>query len=69
MRGKAVGIREGVEWREMTGDAIQSRRKGWGNLGGTPKLPHKLGPKLNGYTKSYSKARMILRWNYPVLFL
>ena len=32
---------------------MQPWRKGWGNLGGTPpKLPHKLGPKLNGYTKA-----------------
>lgn len=42
----------GNDWRC---DTVATQRLG--QLRGTPKLPHKLGPKLNGYTKSYSKAR------------
>ena len=36
VEGKSVRIREGVEWREMAGDAMESRRIAWGNLWGTP---------------------------------
>ena len=34
--GDDRGDSGGVEWREMTVGAMQSGRKDWGNLGGTP---------------------------------
>ena len=38
---------------------MQSGRKSWGSLGGPPKLPHKLGPKITVGTiqKDTEKAR------------
>ena len=50
--GKAVGIREG--WNG--GKRMAARCSHGEKAGAPPKLPHKLPPKLNGYTKAYRKS-------------